>query len=227
MRCFCSPGAPPIPAALHTAPPDFIGTTFLKTGTPRADARARRSPARGRGRRSGHGPGLGIFSISCILTCGDKAGLSLKTSTDQRQLLNDGELDIYMAFNPGDASSAIALKFTSRHGAGAMCSMAGVSAIPILSPFHTMLRRRQAPWVTANFLLSPEAQARKQDPDVWGDPTVLECRCVDQGGSGVFLPACRGASRRRRPPRWAGPFFEPHPSWVDALEQRWAKRYAG
>jgi ABC-type uncharacterized transport system YnjBCD substrate-binding protein len=27
--------------------------------------------------------------------------------------------------------------------------------------------------VTANFLLSPEAQARKQDPKVWGDPTVL------------------------------------------------------
>ena len=27
--------------------------------------------------------------------------------------------------------------------------------------------------VVANFLLSPEAQARKLDPTVWGDPTVL------------------------------------------------------
>ena len=27
--------------------------------------------------------------------------------------------------------------------------------------------------VFANFLLSPEAQARKSDPAVWGDPTVL------------------------------------------------------
>ncbi len=27
--------------------------------------------------------------------------------------------------------------------------------------------------VAADFLISPEAQARKQDPKVWGDPTVL------------------------------------------------------
>lgn len=36
-----------------------------------------------------------------------------------------------------------------------------------------------APMVTANFLLSPEAQARKQQLDVWGDPTVLDLERLD------------------------------------------------
>ena len=33
--------------------------------------------------------------------------------------------------------------------------------------------------VVANFLLSPEAQLRKQDPAVWGDPTVLAMDKLD------------------------------------------------
>ena len=40
--------------------------------------------------------------------------------------------------------------------------------------------------VLANFLMSPEAQARKQDPKVWGDPTVLADR-----------PDCRPRSSAR------------------------------
>ena len=34
-------------------------------------------------------------------------------------------------------------------------------------------KAKEGAMVLANFLLSPEAQARKQDPNIWGDPTVL------------------------------------------------------
>ena len=36
--------------------------------------------------------------------------------------------------------------------------------------------------VLADFLISPEAQARKQDPKIWGDPTVLAMSKLSAGG---------------------------------------------
>ena len=40
--------------------------------------------------------------------------------------------------------------------------------------------------VAADFLLSPEAQARKQDPKVWGDPTVLAVAKLDAADRARF-----------------------------------------
>ena len=40
--------------------------------------------------------------------------------------------------------------------------------------------------VVANFLLSPEAQARKQDVRVWGDPTVLDLKALSPEDAGRF-----------------------------------------
>ena len=80
--------------------------------------------------------------------------------------------------------------------------------------------------VTANFLLSPEAQARKQDPDVWGDPTVLSVGALTKADQAYFTRLSRGVATPA-PAEMGRTLLEPHPSWVDALEQRWAKRYAG
>ena len=54
-------------------------------------------------------------------------------------------------------------------------------------------RAKAAAQVTANFLLSPEAQARKADLKVWGDPTVLDVSKAHRAGQAR-------CSRRRRCP---------------------------
>lgn len=71
--------------------------------------------------------------------------------------------------------------------------------------------------VVANFLLSPEAQLRKADPVVWGDPSVLDpakLNAAQQAQFSALIPATQ-------PPVLA----EPHAAWVNALEQEWLRRY--
>nr|VXZ85829.1 ABC-type uncharacterized transport system, periplasmic component [Klebsiella pneumoniae] len=71
--------------------------------------------------------------------------------------------------------------------------------------------------VVANFLLSPEAQLRKADAAVWGDPSVLDPQRLPDGQR----QALAAALPQDLPPVLA----EPHAAWVDALEQEWLRRY--
>ncbi|MFW2191212.1 ABC transporter substrate-binding protein [Klebsiella quasipneumoniae] len=71
--------------------------------------------------------------------------------------------------------------------------------------------------VVANFLLSPEAQLRKADAAVWGDPSVLDPQ---------RLPDKQGQALAATLPQDLPPVLaEPHAAWVDALEQEWLRRY--
>ena len=88
-------------------------------------------------------------------------------------------------------------------------------AIPINST------SKQAAQVTADFLLSPEAQARKADLAVWGDPAVLDLAKLNASDKGLFKSAdAPGAVSFPAP---AIP--EPHGSWVPLIEAAWLERY--
>ncbi|HGA2977723.1 ABC transporter substrate-binding protein [Klebsiella aerogenes] len=71
--------------------------------------------------------------------------------------------------------------------------------------------------VVANFLLSPQAQLRKADPQIWGDPSVLDPEKLNDAQRAAFYVVQPKAT----PPMLA----EPHAAWVDALEQEWLRRY--
>jgi putative thiamine transport system substrate-binding protein len=78
--------------------------------------------------------------------------------------------------------------------------------------------------VLANFLMSPEAQARKQDAKVWGDPTVLAVDTLPPADRERFAALDLGPATLR--PEELGPTLpEPHPSWVEMIEHEWARRY--
>jgi putative thiamine transport system substrate-binding protein len=73
----------------------------------------------------------------------------------------------------------------------------------------------------ANFLLGAEAQARKADIAVWGDPSVLALDKLAPGERARFgTRALPGQVQTDAP---ALP--EPHGSWVKPLEKEWLKRY--
>ena len=57
-------------------------------------------------------------------------------------------------------------------------------------PFNAA--HREGAMVVAEFLLSPEAQARKQDVAIWGDPTVLRPRRPRAGDRARFDGAALG-----------------------------------
>ena len=62
--------------------------------------------------------------------------------------------------------------------------------------------------VVANFLLSPDAQLRKADPAVWGDPSVLDPQKLPDGQREIL--------QSRMPQDLPPVLAEPHAVWVNA-----------
>lgn len=140
-----------------------------------------------------------------------------------KQLLADSEVDIIFAFNPSEASSAIAageLPDTVRSFVFSGGTLANTHFVAV--PFNA--GAKAGALVVADFLLSPEAQARKQDPKMWGDPTVLAIAKLPEAGKARFASLDLGVATL--PPSELGPALdEPHPSWMERIELEWARRY--
>ena len=78
--------------------------------------------------------------------------------------------------------------------------------------------------VVADFLMSPEAQAEKQNPEVWGDDTVLDLARLSDEARALFDAVPLGPATLA--PEALGPvLLEPHPTWMTALESDWRRRY--
>ncbi|WP_280547911.1 ABC transporter substrate-binding protein [Halomonas sp. 11-S5] len=147
------------------------------------------------------------------------------TGHEMRSLMGDGELSLAFTFTPSEPAAAVAdfeLPESTRSYVPQGGTLGNVHfvAIPFNSP------HKAGALVIADFLLSPKAQAHKQDLDVWGDRTVLDVARLDDDSRALFsldernpamLPP--GALQRTLP--------EPHPSWMTALEDAWKARYIG
>ncbi len=91
----------------------------------------------------------------------------------QRQLLNDGEIDITLSFTPAEAAVSVlsgklpesVRTFTLRKG-----SIGNTSFVAI--PYNS--RAKEGAMVLANFLIEPAAQARAQDVKQIGSLNVLD-----------------------------------------------------
>ncbi|MEM9762295.1 MAG: ABC transporter substrate-binding protein [Pseudomonadota bacterium] len=140
-----------------------------------------------------------------------------------RQLLADGEIEIAFSFNPGEASSAIAnfeLPESVRTYILERGTIGNTSFVAI--PFNA--NAAAGAMVLANFLMSPEAQARKQDPAYWGNGTVLDIAALSAEDQARFAAIDLGPATL--PPEELVPVLpEPHPSWMVRIERDWAERY--
>jgi putative thiamine transport system substrate-binding protein len=139
---------------------------------------------------------------------------------NMRQLLADGELAIGMTFNPNEAANEVASKrlpqtTVSWQFENGTIGNSHFVAIPVNA------NAPDAAKVVANFLLSPLAQARKADIQIWGDPTVLAIDKLPVAERAQFSRSdVPGLVQKVRPV-----VSEPHSSWVDLIEQEWVKRY--
>ncbi len=131
-------------------------------------------------------------------------------------LLASGSLNLSLTFNPAHAQQKVASGElpADSYSFGFSRGMIGnvhFVAIPANASASAGAK------VVANFLLSPQAQIRKADPAVWGDPSVLD------GGK---LPATAAKQLRAfTPSNTPDVLPEPHAAWVNALEQEWLRRY--
>ncbi|UGS40828.1 ABC transporter substrate-binding protein [Pseudocitrobacter corydidari] len=131
-------------------------------------------------------------------------------------MLANGTLRLSLTFNPLHAQQKIATRELpdDSYSFGFQAGMLGnVHFVTI--PANA--RASAAAQVVANFLLSPEAQLRKADPAVWGDPSVLDANKLNASQRDALLA--------RIPADLPPVLAEPHAAWVNALEQEWLRRY--
>ncbi|MBU3739516.1 MAG: ABC transporter substrate-binding protein [Rhodoferax sp.] len=137
-----------------------------------------------------------------------------------RQLFADGELLLALTFNPNEAANEIAARRLADSVVSYQFPSGTVGNTHFVAiPFNA--RAREGAQVLANFLLSPEAQARKADITVWGDPTVLSLAALSPEDRARFGSRTLAGQVERTAPALP----EPHGSWVDPLEQEWLRRY--
>ena len=207
----------------YPAPPDFIGTTFLKQALYELTTSPEilQEPA---------GDNFDAVTAPLWRFLGElrthqwRHGRSFpKNGPAQRQLLDDGEVDIAISFHPADASSAIAnglLPETARTFVLDRGTIGNTHFVAI--PFNA--RAKEGAMVVADFLLSPEAQARKQNPEIWGDDTVLAINRLNALDRKMFENLPRGVATLP-PDKLGATLPEPHPSWMTRIEKSWLQRY--
>ncbi|MBI1774167.1 MAG: ABC transporter substrate-binding protein [Proteobacteria bacterium] len=141
----------------------------------------------------------------------------------QRRLLADGEIDLYVSYNPAEASLSIAsgdLPATARSVIWERGTIGNASFLAI--PFNA--NARAGAMVAADFLLSPEAQAKKQDPRVWGVSTVLSLKRLEADQRRRFVELPVGIATLS-PEELGQALAEPHPTWMVKIAEAWKRRY--
>jgi putative thiamine transport system substrate-binding protein len=142
----------------------------------------------------------------------------------QARLLNDGEIDITMSFDPSYAAAAINLGLlpdTARVFVPEGGTLGNISFVAI--PYNAA--HVEGAQVVADFLLSPEAQAHMQNIDNLGAFSVLDPALMDAEAAPFFADLPQSLAL----PELAdlGPtLLEPHASWMTAIAEDWAARYA-
>ncbi len=147
-----------------------------------------------------------------------------KNAGQMKKLLNNGELFISLSFNPNDASNAIAnqelpTSIKSYVHRGGTLGNTHFVAIPFNANASAGAK------VFANFLMSAQAQLKKADPSVWGDPTVLDMKKLTAVDRQAFADLPLGEATLTTE-QLGKVLLEPHSSWVKALEKAWLARYA-
>jgi putative thiamine transport system substrate-binding protein len=207
--------------ATYPRPPQFHGTTFLKQAL--LDLAADRSPFY-KPFQADTFPKATAPLWAYLDTLHPhlwRAGKQFpQSNTVMRQMMADGELLMGLTFNPNEAANEIAAKRLADTTSSYQFNSGTIGNTHFLAiPFNA--RAKEGAQVLANFLLSPEAQARKADISIWGDPTVLAIDKLPAADRGNFT--AKTAPGQVTQPAPVIP--EPHGTWVDPLEKEWLRRY--
>ncbi|MBB4186611.1 ABC transporter substrate-binding protein [Sinorhizobium terangae] len=208
----------------YPQPPDFTGSSFLKQVlTELIDDKAKLQKPVDEATFAGDAAPLFAYLDKLTPLLWRKGKAYPQNYPDMKQKFADGELDIIFAFNPAEASAAIAngeLPDSVRSFVFSGGTLGNTHFVAI--PYNASAKAGAL--LFANFLLSPEAQLRKQDPKIWGDPTVLSLAKLPAAERQAFRALDLGAATLG--PDQLGPALgEPHPDWMTRIEAEWTRRY--
>ncbi|MCA3574534.1 MAG: ABC transporter substrate-binding protein [Aestuariivirga sp.] len=205
----------------YPAPPDFHGTTFLKQVLAETMADRALLPVSITKEEFLTASAPLFQFLDTLHPHLWREGRQFPQSQAQvTQMVADGELLLGLTFNPNEPANLVATgtmpaSTIAWQNEGGTIGNTHFVAIPVNA------RASAAAQVTANFLLSPQAQARKADLAVWGDPTVLDLERLTPEQRALFK-ANDAPGAVSRPARTIP---EPHGSWVPLIEAQWLERY--
>ena len=194
----------------YPRPPSFYGTTFLKSALLELseNSDALYSPVDDKTFQRISAP-LWSYLEAFHQVAWRQGKQFPANSAETMQLLDDGELDLAISMNPNEVFSAQANGLLRDSTAAYALEGGALSNIHFLSiPWNATAK--EGALVAINFMLSPEAQSKKADISVWGDPTVLKSSNLSSSSQKTNLFKS---------------ISEPHPSWQVSLETEWQKRY--
>ena len=143
--------------------------------------------------------------------------------TSIRRLVGDSELDLGFTFSASDIPGAVDrfdLPLSIRSYAMKDGSLSNVHFVTI--PVNA--KHKAGAKVVANFLMSIEAQAKKQQPSNWGDRTVVDLSLLAPDKQLMFSSLQQHPSAL--PELDTSPSLsEPHPQWSAVISKEWEKRY--
>jgi putative thiamine transport system substrate-binding protein len=205
----------------YPAPPDFHGTTFVKQVLIETIADESLLPKEITGEQFMEAAQPMFEFLDQLNPNLWRGGKQFPQSQAQlKQMLADGELLMALTFNPNEPANLVAngelppTTIAWQHRDGTIGNTHFV-AIPVNA------QAKAGAQVAANFLLSPEAQARKADLKLWGDPTVLAISKLSPVDAALFTG--QGAPGAVTSPAPTIP--EPHGSWVPLIEAAWLEHY--
>ena len=141
----------------------------------------------------------------------------------QRQLMNDGEIDLMVSFNPSEAAVAAStglLPDSVRTFTFSKGTIGNTSFVAI--PYNAAAK--EGAMVVANFLLEPATQAHAQDVRQMGNFTVLDLDKLAPADRKRFHELPRPAALPSNADLGTT-LLEPHPSWMTRITAEWERRY--
>lgn len=208
----------------YPQPPDFLGTTFLKQVLvdTLVDASVLQQPATDDNYQQVTAP-LWAYLDALTPTLWRQGRAYPATGTAMFPLIADREIDLSISFSPGAATAAIAngeLPDTVRTFVLDKGTIGNASFVAITYNSGSF----EGAMVVANALLSPEAQARAQDPNILGYGTVLAMDKLDADQKALFDALDLGIATLS-PAELGTVQAEPHPSWMTRISDDWTARY--
>ena len=207
----------------YPAPPDFSATTFLKQALLEltADPRELQEPARDNFDRVTEP--LWNYLDDLVPHLWQKGKEYPENSNTLIQMLGKGVIDLAFSFQIGGASNAIEEGILPKSARSFVLDQGTIGNTHFVAiPFNSA--HKEAAMVVANFLMSPEAQVRKQNPTYWGEQTVLAMHLLTAEDKKRFIDIPRGKATLSND-ELGKTLPEPHPSWITQIEEVWLRRY--